>query len=46
MAERKFWDQGLETQSRTDWEALQLRLLIKHLRQAYAGSAYYRTPGI
>ena len=37
-----YWDAALETQSRTDWDALKLDLLQRHLRHAYAGSPYYR----
>jgi len=44
MAEnkKKYWDYKLETQSRADWDALKLNLLIKHLHHAYEGSPYYR----
>jgi phenylacetate-CoA ligase len=40
--ERRFWAPALETQSREDWQALQLSLLKTHLAHAYAGSPYYR----
>jgi phenylacetate-CoA ligase len=40
--ERRFWDAGLETQSRAEWEALKLGLLQRHLQHAYDGSPYYR----
>lgn len=37
-----YWDEKLETQSRTDWDALKLKLLQKHLHHAYANSPYYK----
>ncbi|MCM8624386.1 phenylacetate--CoA ligase family protein [Accumulibacter sp.] len=37
----RYWDERLETQSRTDWQALQLRLLREHLLHAYLNSPYY-----
>ena len=40
---QRYWDEGLETQSRASWERLKLDLLQRHLRHAYAGSPYYRT---
>ncbi|PKO86824.1 MAG: CoF synthetase [Betaproteobacteria bacterium HGW-Betaproteobacteria-10] len=40
---RKYWDEKLETQSRSEWEALKLDLLKKHLQHAYANSPYYKT---
>lgn len=40
--ERTYWDGRLETQSRADWQALQLRLLQRHLRHAYEGSPFYK----
>jgi phenylacetate-CoA ligase len=42
LSDKAFWDGGLETQSRADWDRLKLSLLKKHLRHAYAGSPYYR----
>lgn len=41
-ADRPYWDEKLETQSRADWDALKLDLLQKHLQHAYANSPYYR----
>jgi len=40
--DRLFWDEKLETQSRSDWDALKLDLLKKHLQHAYTSSPYYR----
>lgn len=40
--DRKYWDEKLETQSRSEWDALKLDLLQKHLHHAYAHSPYYR----
>jgi phenylacetate-CoA ligase len=42
VAETKFWDHALETQSRAEWDRLKLWLLQRHLRHAYLGSPYYR----
>lgn len=41
-SDQKYWDEKLETQSRTEWDALKLRLLQEHLRHAYANSPYYK----
>jgi len=40
--DRPYWDAELETQSRADWQALQLSLLKDHLAHAYANSPHYR----
>lgn len=40
--DKKYWDAGLETQSRTEWDASKLRLLRDHLTHAYQNSPYYR----
>ena len=37
-----YWDAALETQSRQDWQALQLSLLKTHIAHAYVNSPYYR----
>lgn len=42
IAERPYWDEKLETQSRADWDALKLDLLKQHLHHAYANSPYYK----
>jgi phenylacetate-CoA ligase len=42
LHEPRYWDQGLETQSRTSWDELKLALLQRHLRRAWAHSPYYR----
>lgn len=41
--ERRYWDAALETQTREQWQALQLELLKTHLRHAYVNSPYYRS---
>lgn len=38
----RYWDQGLETQSRADWDSLKLGLLQHSLKHAYDHSPYYR----
>ncbi len=40
--DRPYWDATLETQSRPDWQALQLSLLLRHLAHAYQKSRHYR----
>jgi phenylacetate-CoA ligase len=40
--DRPYWDAGLETQSRGDWDRLKLSLLQKHMAHAYVGSPAYR----
>lgn len=37
-----YWNETLETQSRSDWARLKLDLLRQHLDHAYQGSPYYR----
>ena len=37
-----YWDVGLETQTRAEWDALKLDLLKAHLQHAYQHSPYYR----
>ena len=41
-SDAKYWDAALETQPRTQWDALKLRLLQEHLHHAYGHSPYYR----
>lgn len=41
-SDQRYWDQPLETQTRTDWDTLKLRLLQEHLAHAYQNSPYYR----
>jgi phenylacetate-CoA ligase len=41
--DRAYWDEKLETQSRSEWDALKLQLLQKHLHHAYNNSPYYRS---
>ncbi|HVI50584.1 MAG TPA: phenylacetate--CoA ligase [Candidatus Sulfotelmatobacter sp.] len=38
----RYWDAGLETQSRQDWHRLKLTQLQQHLQLAYHASPYYR----
>jgi phenylacetate-CoA ligase len=42
-SDQKYWDEPLETQSRSAWEALKLDLLQAHLAHAYQNSPYYRS---
>ncbi len=39
---RPYWDADLETQSRSEWEAMKLRLLKSHLAHAYENSPHYK----
>lgn len=39
---RTYWAPELETQSRSEWDAMKLDLLKKHLHHAYSNSPYYR----
>lgn len=41
-SDRPYWDERLETQSRSDWDTLKLHLLRQHLHHAYHHSPYYR----
>lgn len=40
--DRKYWDDRLETQSRSEWNDLKLQLLKQHVDFAYRNSPYYR----
>ncbi|WP_319244671.1 phenylacetate--CoA ligase [uncultured Propionivibrio sp.] len=41
-SDRPYWDERLETQSRSDWDTLKLHLLRQHLHHAYHHSPHYR----
>ncbi|MDD4922892.1 MAG: AMP-binding protein, partial [Bacteroidales bacterium] len=42
MAEKKYWDEAIETLPREELEKLQTKLLKKHLTLAYNKSGYYK----